>query len=182
MVQFTVFCPRANEIFFVLIALSVITVGCGNDDDDDSGNNGNGGNGGNDGNGGGGNTNIFSANINGESWTADTTSGLYQANALVITGSVGGGQPGTSISFTLINVPGPGTYPLIAPNSATLILRDNLDLFTTILVPQDAAEFNVTEINVQRVKGTFEFSAAFANQTEMVTSGNVNIPLNNDPF
>ena len=89
---------------------------------------------------------------------------------------------GASISFTLLNVPALGTYPLIVPNSATLILGGNCTVFTTTLVPQKPGEFNVTEISGQRIQGTVDFRAAFREEILVVTEGNVKIPLSNDPF
>ena len=157
----------------------LFSLGCGNDDDDDNGNNNGNGNG----NGVGGNTDNFSVNINGEPWKAERTSGSYQANFLSITGSSSGAE--TSITLSLLNVTGPGTYPLIVPNSVTLLL-DGTKPFSTALLPGSAGDVNITEISGQRVKGTFDFTAATGagggNETVTATDGTFDTALNNNPF
>lgn len=139
--------------------------------------------------GGGGGSNTMAAQIDGQSWTADGTTAAASAvvgvpGGYVILGTqVLSSSDARSISISLYNIGGPGTYalgvlPMVFGGIATIGEASG-----AWLTPLDgtAGTITITALSATRIAGTFSFTAApgagTAGGPRTVTAGHFDLPL-----
>jgi S-layer protein len=157
---------------------AVLTLGCGGSSTGPSG-----------GGGGGGGTSAMAAQIDGQSWTADPATAGAQAVAgvpggyVIIGTQVFSSTNARTVSLSLYNIGGPGTYalgvlPMVIGGIAT-IGESN----AAWLTPLDglAGTVTITTLSATRIAGTFAFTAnpgaGTAGGARTVTAGHFDLPL-----
>ncbi len=101
----------------------------------------------------------------------------------MVTGSSLGGGSARSLSLTLMNIPGPGTYPLgtgANVSGGTAVVADGSGAWLTPLSGA-AGSITISTLSDTRLVATFSFEAEAvtggAAGTRSVTAGTVNVPV-----
>lgn len=137
---------------------------------------------------GGGGSGPMSATVNGQGWTANAgtvavgTSGAIPG-LYTISGSQVSGGNARAISISLMNIPGPGTYPLgtgAHVSGGTAIYAESAGGWGTPL-SGEAGSITLSTLTATRIAGTFTFVAdavtGGAVGTRSVTAGQFDVPI-----
>jgi hypothetical protein len=147
----------------------------------------------NTGNGGGTGTRM-TATIDGQAWSASTSAGLV--SALQFAPATGGylifgnevtstGAPGSTMSFTVNNITGPGTYPLgvdaVSVIGGFAAITSSSGTAWTTPISGAAGSITITSLTTTHIAATFEFtatgSAGGATGSRVVTNGVLDAPF-----
>ncbi len=128
----------------------------------------------------------FTATVNGQAWAsaANLTNVTAAASGTyIISGSVLQGTNARAVTMTLMNVPGPGTYPLgtgAGVSGGTGIYAESSGGWGTAL-SGEAGTVTISTLTAARVAGTFNFVAdavsGGATGTRAVTNGAFDLPI-----
>jgi len=129
----------------------------------------------------------FTASVDGQGWTsaaALTNVTAAQSGTYIISGSVLTGASTRAITLNLMNIPGPGTYPLgtgAGVSGGSAIYAESAGGWGTPL-SGEAGSITVTTLTATRIAGTFSFTAAAsaggATGTRTVTNGAFDLQIN----
>jgi hypothetical protein len=129
----------------------------------------------------------FTASVDGQGWTsaaALTNVTAAQSGTYIISGSVLTGASTRAITLNLMNIPGPGTYPLgtgAGVSGGSAIYAESAGGWGTPL-SGEAGTINITTLTATRIAGTFSFTAAAsaggATGTRTVTNGTFDLEIN----
>ncbi|NNE08099.1 MAG: hypothetical protein HKN20_06000 [Gemmatimonadetes bacterium] len=172
---------RSMKRFPIAVLLgTALAFSCGGGSDDPAGP----GDGNGDGNGNGG-SNVIGATVGGESFGASSTlssASYVQAGLYVISGASVSKRSGV-ISFSMMNIPGPGTYPLgtgASVSGGTVVYADGGDAWGTPLSGR-AGTITFSTLTADRIAGTFDFVgeaiAGDATGDLVVSDGSFDLPL-----
>jgi hypothetical protein len=129
----------------------------------------------------------FTARVDGQAWASAanlTNVTAIQSGTYSISGSVLSGSTSRNITLNLMNIPGPGTYPLgtgAGVSGGSAIYADNVGGWGTPL-SGEAGTITITTLSATRIAGTFSFtadaSAGGASGTRAVTNGTFDLGIN----
>lgn len=130
----------------------------------------------------------FTATVNGQAWASAANLATVTAAAsgtYIISGGVVQGTSSRAVTLTLMNIPGPGTYPLgtgAGVSGGGGIYAESSGGWGTSLTGE-AGTITLTTLTAQRIAGTFSFTAdavsGGATGTRAVTNGSFDLPIAN---
>ena len=168
---------RARAALVALLAPAVLAGGCGGGDGDDG-----------TGPDGGGGAAAVTASIDGKAFASNTPAGLDRATLsapglYILVANQTSGTASTSLTMTLYNIRGPGTYPLgvnATTYGGTALLVESARGWSTPLSGV-AGTVTLTEVSTTKLVGTFSFTATAlsggATGTRTVTNGRFDLPV-----
>jgi len=122
----------------------------------------------------------YTASVDGQAWASAaslTSVTAALSGTYIISGSVLAGASTRAITLNLMNIPGPGTYPLgtgAGVSGGSAIYAENVGGWITPL-SGEAGTLTITTLTATRIAGTFSFtavaSAGSATGTRSVTNG-----------
>lgn len=130
----------------------------------------------------------FSATVEGVSWSASAATQqpmvVIGAGWYTMTGFLGSGADVRAIAIALMNIPGPGTYPLGTGANVpggTATYAEAAAGWSTLPLTGDLGEIVITRLDASRAAGTFHFvghpTSGGATGTRTVTNGAFDLPV-----